>query len=278
MLGIPCLWDSHGSMRIYARSMRRGFFFTGLTSLLERFLARRVDALICVSEEDVEVFKEMGVQQGRSHVIPTCVNFARIDALKVESDKVRKHDNGHPGTPVLLFFGSFRYPPNAEALVYINDTLAPFLEAQGAECRIWIAGRNIPALNFHRFIRPLGFVENIYAYIRAADLSIVPLWRGTGLKSVVLTKVLDAMAVGTASAMTSFAARGIPGLEDGVHAFVASTPEEFPRIVLEAIRDPAARKQVAQNGRRLIESRYNWEDQRPRLKRILREMADARRT
>ncbi len=74
----------------------------------------------------------------------------------------------------------------------------------------------------------------------------------------ILTKVLDAMAVGTPVVMTDFVARLIPGIENGINAFVATTDEEFSKVVLKALLDPDARDTVAGGAKRLVEARYDW--------------------
>ena len=82
------------------------------------------------------------------------------------------------------------------------------------------------------------------------------------------------MAVGTPSVLTSFAAAGIPGIEAGVHAFVADSPEDFPASVGRALRDDGARRRVAAQGQQLVKERYDWVGQRPRVSSILQSLVD----
>ncbi len=147
----------------------------------------------------------------------------------------------------------------------MNAVLAPALARAGIRCEIRVAGRDIPAIPFDPLVRPLGFVPDIYASIRAATLCIVPVKRGVG----VLTKVLDAMAVGTPIVMSDFAARGIPEIRHGVHAFVATTDEEFLRYVTQALGDPDTCFAMARRARELVERKFDWETHADRLEAII---------
>src|SRR6266704_2937002 len=92
-----------------------------------------------------------------------------------------------------------------------------------------------------------------------------PVKRGVG----VLTKVLDAMAVGTPIVMSDFAARGIPEIRHGVHAFVATTDEEFLRYVTQALGDPGTCLAMARRARELVERKFDWETHADRLEAII---------
>lgn len=269
ILGIRCVWDSHGNVKLFAESVGKGWFYSRLAATLEGFLGKRVDALITVAQQDLEAYVRMGVPSSNIHVIPTCVSLSEIgskESHEQDSSQTRRHAST---TPIILFFGMFKYAPNREALEFINATVAPYLERNGIQCEIWIAGKDIPDMPFHPFIDVLGFVPDLYACIRSANLCVIPLWKGQGVEGAVLTKVLDVMAVGTPAVLSEYSARGIPGIQHGTHAFVASTEQEFLHLVLEALSNPEACIPMARQARKLIEEEYDWESQRPRLEGIL---------
>lgn len=252
ILGIRCVWDSHGNGKLFYESLGKSRLLVRLVSALEKFLGNSVDDLITVTEADASAYALMGLARPKIWVVPVCVNLADIDSSAADSPR-RPEERG--SLPVLLFFGSFAYGPNREALEFINANVAPYLERHGFPCEIRIAGRDIPEIEFHPSVRPLGFVPNIYACIRGADLCIVPVRRGTGI----LTKVLDAMAVGTPLVLTEFAARSIPEIRHEVHAYVAATDEEFLRCVTQAVLDPDRGRAMALRARHLVENAYDWE-------------------
>src|SRR5438093_7163629 len=262
--GVRCVWESHGNGRLFYESLGRGRLSVFLVTLLERFLGTRVDDLITVSKADAAAYSRMGLPASKIHVRPLSVSVKGIDAAVGPEAIVRAPPDAKP--PVLLFFGSFSYEPNREALQFVNDTLAPRLEAAGIRCEIQIAGRDIPTLRFHPLVRPIGFVPDIYSHIRAADVCIVPVRRGVG----VLTKVIDTMAVGTPVVLPDFAAQGIPEIRSGVHAYVADSDEQFLRAVEHALSHPEAAREMSRRARDLVEERFDWDRYTGELDAIVR--------
>ncbi|HYM40898.1 MAG TPA: glycosyltransferase family 4 protein [Thermoplasmata archaeon] len=260
ILGVPSVWDSHGNAAVAARSTGKGRVYTFLASALDRFLGRRVDALITVSKADAEAYEAMGVPPDRLHVIPTSVNVE-----EVEREAGQAVPRGTEAAKTLIFFGSYKYTPNLEALRFISARLAPYLEKEGIVCQILVAGRDLPRMDLHPSIQPVGFVEDIHALIRSADLCVVPIWSGVGI----LTKVVDTMATGTPLVMSRPATMGIPEIQDGVHALVATSPDRFPELVADALRNPEKMHEIAGNARRLVEARYDWRIQEPLLEDLL---------
>jgi glycosyltransferase involved in cell wall biosynthesis len=250
ILGIPCVWDSHGNGRLLYESLGKGVWSVRLVTALESFLGKRVDHLITVSERDASTYVDMGVRREKIHVIPVCVNLEDVDSRSLPD----RPSLGDDRPPVLLFFGSFRYEPNREGLEFVNAYLAPHLEKRGIRCEIQVAGRDIPEMPLHPTVRRLGFVPDIYASLRAATLCIVPVRRGVGA----LVKVMDSMAVGTPLVMFEFAAKAVPGLRHGVHGYVAATDAEFLRYVEEALSNREESLAMSRRARQLVEERFDW--------------------
>ena len=263
---VPCVWDSHGNAALAGRSLGKGGMYIWLTTALDRFLGRRVDVLLTVSKADAEAYNAMGVPAFRIHVIPTSVDVERVEREAAARMPVPSRSGD---LKTLVFFGSFQYAPNRNALTFINDRLAPFLEKEGLACEILIAGRDVPEIAWHPSVRAVGFVENLHAWIRSADLCVVPIWQGVGI----LTKVVDAMATGTPVVLSRLATMGIPEIRDGVHALVADSPEQFPKRVADALRDPEGMRRMAENARALIRERYDWRVQEPLLEEILNRLS-----
>ncbi len=251
LLGIACVWDSHGNGRLFYESLGKGRWATRLVTALETFVGRRVDILVTVSERDAAEYARMGVPGARIRIVPVCVQLPpQVPALP-RGPVGRDAANGQP---VLFFFGTFRYAPNREALEFVNERLAPFLSSRGIPCDIRVAGPDVPALAFHPSVRPLGFVPDLQEALRTATLCVVPVWRGVGT----LTKVIDAMAAGTPVVLSEFAARGIPEVRPGVHAYVAATEDGFLESVVDALAHPETARAMARHARLLVEQGHDW--------------------
>lgn len=251
LLGIACVWDSHGNGRLFYESLGKGRWSTRLVTALETFVGRRVDVLVTVSERDAAEYARMGIPRSRIRIVPVCVRLPPRVAAPPMGSRSAGGGNGHA---VLFFFGTFRYAPNREALEFVNERLAPFLSSRGIPCEIRVAGPDVPTLEFHPSVRPLGFVPDLHEALRAATLCVVPVWRGVGT----LTKVIDAMAAGTPVVLTEFAARGIPEVSPGVHAYVAPTEEAFLESVAEALAHPEIASAMSRRARLLVEQGYDW--------------------
>ena len=261
--GIRCVWDSHGNGKLFYESLGKGGFATWLIGRLERSVGNRVDALMTVSDLDAAAYSAMGLEPSKIHVVPVCVDLRELDSTLDPQRTVP--EVRHEGRPVLLLMGSFGYEPNREALLWANDVLAPHLERRGKPCDIWVAGRDIPKLQFHPYVRPLGFVRDIYSCIRAANLCIVPVRRGVGM----LTKVIDSMAVGTPVVLFDFAARGIPDLRSGDNAYVATTDYEFLRHIERALADPGLNQSISERARELVKQKFTWDSYALQLDAII---------
>lgn len=274
ILGRPCVWDSHGNVLLFAESQGKGRPFRIAAGTLERFIGTRVDALITVTQVDAEAYVSNGVAREKVHVFPSCVDIADVDR-RVRERRLRKLSTPRSptATPSILFFGSFKYEPNRDALQFVNEVLAPSLAKAGVRVRIRVAGRDIPSQPFHASIEILGFVPDIYQHIADADLGIVPLWKGVGI----LVKALDMMAVGTPVLATSFVAKGIPQLRNGDQILLAETPKDFIRLVIESLQRVEGLQTMGDRGRSLVLEDYDWSHQWPRFEQILTSVVESRR-
>lgn len=273
ILGRPCIWDSHGNVLLFALSQGKGRAFRIAAGTLERIIGKGVDALITVTDTDAEAYADMGIPRGKIHVFPSCVDVAEVDR-RVRELRLAKLSKPRPRdtSPLILFFGSFKYEPNREALNFVNEVLAPSLERAGARFRIQLAGRDIPPLAFHPTIEVLGFVPDIYPRIANADLGIVPLWKGVGI----LVKALDMMAVGTPVIASAFVAKGIPQLRNGDQILLAETQDEFIRLLLESLGHEDRLREMGDRGRKLVLENYDWASQWPRFLGIIDSVVKAR--
>src|SRR5574340_627250 len=109
LLRIPCVWDSHGNILLFARSAGKGRLFTFAAGTVERILGKSVAALITVSRIDADAYVAMGIPKERVHVFPSCVDVADIDT-RVRDRRQRKLAAPRPegDAPVVLFFGRDR--------------------------------------------------------------------------------------------------------------------------------------------------------------------------
>ena len=99
-----------------------------------------------------------------------------------------------------------------------------------------------------------GRVEDIRPWLKAADLAIVPLDIARGVQN----KVLEAMAMGLPTVLTTGAANGIAA-EDGVHFRVADSDEALVRESAALASDLSASRTMGEASRRWIVENASWE-------------------
>lgn len=134
--------------------------------------------------------------------------------------------------PTLFFFGNFRYGPNAEAVGYIVDELAPRLAAAETDAVVRLAGpgheRLRSADQLPDRVELLGFVDDLPATIRGADLVIVPLRAGSGSR----LKIIESLACATPVISTPIGAEGWPAEWTNL---VVPDLESFADATIEAL-------------------------------------------
>lgn len=154
----------------------------------------------------------------------------------------------------LMFVGSLRYPPNAQAVGWISGQLAPALERLGAgafEIAVCGAGLATSAglsgnLSLH------GYVDDLTEIYAASDVALVPLRYGSGTP----LKLLEAMSLGVPVIASEFAAAAV-GAEHGEHLLIADDADKAARFCLALKHDAALKRRLTAAGRRLVETRFS---------------------
>jgi glycosyltransferase involved in cell wall biosynthesis len=85
-----------------------------------------------------------------------------------------------------------------------------------------------------------------------ADIFLSPIKTGTGIK----TKTLEAMANGKPIIGFRNSFRGVP-VENGKHALIADSNEEFALLFEKLVNDPALRRQLGKAAREFISENFN---------------------
>jgi len=106
----------------------------------------------------------------------------------------------------------------------------------------------------------VGFVSDVVSRIDGAALMVVPLRGGTGIK----VKMVEGMFAGLPIVATSIAAEGI-GVAHGREVMIADDPEAFARCVIELLKQPGRRKEMAERARLFAQERYGSESARRTL-------------
>lgn len=154
----------------------------------------------------------------------------------------------------ITFTGTMSYEPNHEgALSFVKD-IFPLIKKDYPKAQFCVVGMNPPqdllALDDGTVI-VTGEVPNIQHYINQAQVVVVPLLSGGGMRF----KILEAFALGKAVVSTSVGAEGIE-YQDHQNIIIADDPAHFARQVCGLLADPCRREELGSNARRLVETTY----------------------
>lgn len=214
-----------------------------------------------VSEPEIEPIQEIVPGYNRVAVIPNGADLGRLTM-----------NLAPPQPSTLVYTGSLTYYVNFDAMKFFLGEVFPLIQAECPQVKLQMAGRldgvplgDLPACENARHI---GHQQDIRPLVAGSWASIVPERVGGGTR----IKVLESMALGTPVIATTRAATGL-NLTPGYDVLVADQPRAFAEAALRLLRDPDLRLTLSQNGRRTIETHYDWNVIGEKLDDLLHKLA-----
>ena len=159
----------------------------------------------------------------------------------------------------ILTLGSLHYPPNADGIRWFFQEVFPIVKENIPEAQLTIIGKNPPrdfirfAEKNSEFVTVTGYVPDLEPYFQQAAVLAVPVRAGGGMR----VRILEALAYGEAVVTTTIGLEGIDA-KPGKEVLVADSPKDFAGAVMRLLEDFELRKELARNGRRLVERSYDW--------------------
>lgn len=211
---------------------------------------RRFDAVTCLNEKEKKILIEYGFPSNSIEIIPNGID------LPLQTPQIILSIDAQPS---LLFLGSMNYEPNHDAMMYFIKSIYQGVKKIHPHLFLNIIGTSpkkqlIRSSQRDSSIRIHGFVENLSPYFNSDTICIAPLRVGTGTR----VKILEYWSRGMPVVSTSIGTEGLEG-RDGVHLLVRDDPETFVSAIDDLIRHPEFRKKLGQEGRRLVETHYQWD-------------------
>jgi glycosyltransferase involved in cell wall biosynthesis len=207
--------------------------------------ARRFDKCVVVSELDRATLRRDGPDLDIA-VVPNGVDTQGYALL-----------NGQPTKPTLLMVGTMNYQPNADGAIFFCQEVFPLIKQRLPDAKLLIVGRkptsSVQALASDD-VTVTGSVESVIPYYQQSLASVVPLRAGGGSR----LKILESMALGRPVVSTALGCEGL-AVTHGENILVADTPADFAAQTVRLLNDEELRRRLIVNGRRLVETRYDWE-------------------
>ena len=159
----------------------------------------------------------------------------------------------------LVYTGLIGWHPNEDAVLFFIKDIYPLIKQRVPGVKFWVVGKD-PTEKVKNLavqdgsITVTGFVEDVRTYMEEAEVFVVPLRIGSGTR----LKILEAMAMKKAVVSTSVGCEGL-AVTDQKNIFIADDALTFAQRVVDLLNDAAARKQLEENGRALVEKEYSWD-------------------
>jgi len=262
--GIPVIYDAHNVETEFVReTFKTDLKYTKTERLILPLYVGLLEKIVCnllssrilsVSRRDKEVFaKIMHTDSTRIEVIPTgcVVPMLPTDEFRAKARSEMQIDSD---TIVVIFHGYYEHPPNREAFEIIRERIAPRYADSKHNVRFIVGGTGWPAFE-EANIRSVGPIKDLNRYLAAADIAVVPIMHGAGVK----VKVFDYMSMGIPIVITSKAAEGILLEHRKSALIIKEVNQDFLHALDELISNTELRRTLGENARKIAEKEYDWE-------------------
>ncbi|NOZ28722.1 MAG: glycosyltransferase [Chloroflexi bacterium] len=219
----------------------------------EAAMCRAYDAVLTVTEEDKEHLLALYPPEQRSAlaqkftVVPICIEPRQVPLI----ERI-------PGSaPTIVHIGTMFWPPNVHGVLWFAREVLPLIHQQIPEARLVIIGKKPPpevqSLATDPRIEVTGYVADLTPFLAQADVFIVPVHAGGGMR----VKILDAWLWGIPIVSTTVGVEGIR-VRTEENILIADQAETFAAAVTRLITDEELNRRLRRNGREWVEQHYHW--------------------
>jgi glycosyltransferase involved in cell wall biosynthesis len=186
----------------------------------EAELCSRCALVLAISEEEAQALRALAPG-------------ARVETVPLGIDLDRYRPRAPEDPPIVALIGSWEWPPNVDGAREFIDRGWPRVRDREPGARLRVVGKGLTS-EFAEVARRagadvIGYVDDMAAEFARASVLVVP---------------------------TPIGAEGL-GLESGVHASLAESPELLGEAVVELLRHPDRARAMAEAGCRLMRERYS---------------------
>lgn len=258
LTGKPLICDiDDGNIITHCKITRSSFLFTFINVSFMKIIGRIAKILLVPSDMDINLYSQQKFKYlDKLYVLPSGIDFSNITSSFDDIPALRSRLKLPLDKKILIFIGKRSYFPNKEGAFWINNELAPLLAGKFGDVQIIILGSGEIPERVHPSVMFTGFIPDVYEYIHASDICIVPYKLNTGTS----TKVLDAMACSKPVVTMSCVASLFSHFKDGENIIIAGDWDDFPEKLILLLNRPNTWKQIGDSGEKLIKRYYNWQE------------------
>lgn len=210
-------------------------------------LCRAFDAVLTVTQEDLDALREAAGTHFEASVIPIAIDTQALQLI----DRV-------PNPRVVLHIGTMYWPPNISGVMWFANEVWPHVKAAVPGARFEVVGSRPPqeVLALEQAdpsIHVAGYIADPTEIFQQTAVAIVPVSAGSGMR----VKILEAFARGLPTVSTTIGFEGIAVTHEK-DLLVADQPEEYARAVIRLLQKPELGRQLSRNARQLVEAQYDY--------------------
>ena len=213
---------------------------------IEKYLIKCYDAVTFISQVDASFSAKL--VKGYFEVIPNGVDTDYFKPISSIEEKF----------PSIIFFGAMTFKPNIDAVLFFYKEIFPKIKKIFPDIRFYIVGREpvdeILNLKQDKNVTVTGTVDDVRPFIMKANVVIVPMRMGSGMKN----KILEAMALSKPIVCTSLALESLDKrCKEAI--LIGNTPEDFADKVISLLKNQKKRKELGHKARKIVKEIYSWD-------------------
>lgn len=190
--------------------------YYSLTEQQEKDALNRADVVLSIQDEETVFFKKL-LPHKEIRTVYTTFDFQETTLC---------------GNDNILFF-SGNSDLNLNGIVFFISKVLPLILEERPKAKLLIAGSICKALSTRVLPENVileGFVNDPYDFYKKGDISINPVYQGTGLK----IKTLESISFGKITVVHPHSIEGLYKHKESP-VFVGDTPESYAKIIIKAL-------------------------------------------
>lgn len=213
---------------------------------------KKIKGYIFISNEDLIDYEN---EIGKINAI--CIPPAITEQLTNSKKTIEEYS--------IVFTGKMNYEPNVTGVKWFVEKIFPNILEAIPKAKFYIVGKN-PTEEIRKYsgeqIVVTGEVESVSEYLEKAQIVVIPLLSGGGVK----LKLFDAMSAENIVITTQ---KGIEGtcLQDGYDLYVANEEKLFTKLCIDNLKDP--NYQIAKHGKSTLQLNYGFDILQKKLQKFI---------
>lgn len=228
----------------------------------EKKFWRQASRVVAMSEQDKEIMLEE-LPDLDVDIVPNGVESAFFNEKIAQRSK----------EPVVLYLGNFTWLQNREAVSVLVEKIWPLIKAKEKSAKLWIIGKDAKKF-FPKIVSSdirVEEVDDVRGVYQQASILVAPIYGGGGTRY----KNFEAFASGLPVVTTSIGIRGTDA-DDGREVIIRDKPEDIAEAAINLLRDKKLYNKAAQNARKMVREKYDWDPIARKLSDIYVELGKRR--